>query len=525
MLAPLAASATELRVALADFSGDNLDPIHGGPGRFPFHIPLFDFLLMVDQQRNIKPGLATRWTVSPDGLRYRFDLRKDVRFHDGTPLTAIDVRDHFSRLARGTGAHAGALLKLIRDIVPVDQHTVDFVLRAPSADFLGYLTPLDTTIGGITPSGYAARVGDQQFAAHPVGSGPWRLKSYRRGVYYQFEAVAHPFRGRPGYDTLRLLLVAEESTRIAMLRRGEVDIADVSIDGARQLRALKLPLLEIPDAFTAYISFIGSWERRAEVQGLPTRYANVKVRRALAMAINRPDILTYLLDGRGRLAPAFLMFPGDAGFDEPWVARAQVPFDPAGAKRLLAEAGYARGFRQRIYSVPLVGAAWFPKVLEVVASNWADIGIDVELLSMEWGALAPLVYGRPDSALGAAFGLRTGRTPFAAGKLISYVTAGSPSSIASVNWPGRAARLAAAQDPQSRSREFQGIVRDLGESYTLVPLFYMNALYGVREGVQGCAPIAGWASLALTWECMHPAASPGRAGTGPAPGLNRAPPK
>lgn len=490
----------ELRVALTDFSGENLDPIHGGIGSLPFHLPMYDFLVHISRDLELVPGLAASWRHDAEYKVFTFRLREDVRFHDDTVLSATHVKDHFQRLEGGTGNFSGRLLSLIEDIVVEDQHTVSFLLREPAPDFIFYLSPLDTTIGAI-----ARRSEDEQGNYSLIGTGPWRLQRAEPGRRYRFERQPHPFRGEDaGYSTLHLVFVPEESTRIAMLRRGELDVIEVGADGATQLRKRGKKILRAEHSTIAFLSFIGIWEPQALSLSRPTQIQNTTVRRALALAIDRANILEHLLGGYGDIATGFLVFPGDAGYESLLSEVGHTEFDPDKARQLLRDAGYPTGFELTVYSVPLANAPWFPRIMQVIASNWRDIGIDVTMQTVEWGAVAPIIYSRPEQALGAVFNLRTSRTLFPETKLETYISAAGRSAIAAVDWHDIATDMLGTADPAVRRTRFLKAVIALLESYAVLPLFYVDAIYAADGAVGGCGPIDGWPSLALSFDCMAP---------------------
>jgi peptide/nickel transport system substrate-binding protein len=498
------AQGRELKVAVQQFTGEITDPAHAGFGMLVYQAPMFDYLVTIDAKREIVPGLAEKWTVASDGLTYTFHLRKGVRFHTGDEMTSEDVKFSIERLAGKTGVFIAPLLAALDSIQTPDPYTAVFKLKKPDADFIGYLSPVDTTIGAVVSKKYITRVGDEEFANKPVGTGVWKLTERKKGAYFAYEAVPHPYRPKPAYDKLRITLVPEESTRVAMLQRGEADLGDIGYDAAKRLKASGDQVFEVQNAFSAFVSFIGVWEERAKKNNIPQRLENVNVRKALAMAIDRKELLDFMIDGRGQLAGSFLGFPGTFGFDAEMEKKYQIAYDPAGAKKLLAEAGYPNGFKQRMYSMPLAGATWFPKAMEVIADYWKKIGIDVELIQTEWGALNPIIYGRPDEGLGAVYDLRTSNTAFLVGKFNNYVVAAGKGQVANVNWDDDFAKLSAITDPKTREAEFRKMMYRFNETYTLIPLFFAHALFGANKNLDGWTPISGWPSFGLQYEHFKP---------------------
>jgi len=505
------AASRELRVAVGSFSGELIDPIHGGVGMSAFQSPMFDYLVSFDRDMNIVPALAQSWSVSSDGRTYRFVLREDVRWHDGSAFTSSDVVHHFKvRLLKGTAPYVGPLLAALEDVVSRAPNEVEFRLRKPWPDFLAHLTPGNTSLGAITPKSYSMKVGEAVFADRPLGTGPYRLIERVRGSHFRFEAHPHPFRKTPAFRYLRLILAPEESTRIAMLKRGDVDIIEITPDSIRYLEAQGRQILRIPDSFMTFIGFIGTWEPRAQALNIPTRYANTDVRRALSMAIDREAIVKYLLNGAGSTASVFPMFRGGYGWDEQMVREATVPYDPRGARALLARAGYARGLSLKLYAVPLPGLSWSATLAEVIADYWRQVGVDVEIVSTELGASLPIFYGRPDSALGSAFLYRTTRSVFPIGLIQNYVVAEGRAQFALVNWGAAYASLNATLSPLERETAYRKFLKDLAGTQTLLPLFNMDVTYAASAELEGWNPVRGWPSIGMSFEYFSP-----RKGRGP----------
>ena len=167
------------------------------------------------------PGLAESWSVSKDGLVYEFVLRKGVRFHNGDPLTSDDVK--FS-LERYRGAASKPLKERVAGIETPDPQRVRIRLKQPWPDFLTFYTNA-TGAGWIVPRKYVEKVGDEGFKKAPVGAGPYKFVSFTPGVELVLEAFEQYWRKSPSVKRLVLRVIPDESTRLAALKRGEVDIA------------------------------------------------------------------------------------------------------------------------------------------------------------------------------------------------------------------------------------------------------------------------------------------------------------
>src|SRR6185312_13833875 len=167
------------------------------------------------------PSLAESWSASEDGLTYEFVLREGVKFHNGEPVTAADVKFSYERY-RGTSA---ALMKArMAAIETPDERHIRFVLKAPWPDFMTFYSSA-TGAGWVVPKKYLEKVGDAGFKAAPVGAGPYKFVSFNPGVELVLEAFEGFWRKTPSIKRLVLRSLPEETTRAAALKKGEVDIA------------------------------------------------------------------------------------------------------------------------------------------------------------------------------------------------------------------------------------------------------------------------------------------------------------
>jgi peptide/nickel transport system substrate-binding protein len=500
----ISVAQTELRIAESSFAGEIVDPINAGHGSSPYIAPAFDFLVTMGPDGKPAPGVASDWSVSNGGRDYTFNLRKGMKWHNGDDVTAEDVKFHFERMKKGTGPFIGFFANAINSIEVVNPHRVVFRLKEPWPDFLSLLGPSDTLVGAITPKNYIQKVGADEFSRTMVGSGPWKLIERKPGSYFLYEAVNHPFRPRPGFDRLRVMQVPEQSTRLAMLKRGEVHAATLQFDAIKEAERSGLQILEIPNAVHASINFVGVWEPRAKELNRPTQLSNVNVRKALAMAINRKELLQFLAHGKGKLAERFPAFPGTFGYNPEW-EKQPLPYDPEGAKRLLREAGYPNGFTIQMHTLQLSGGPWMPQLGQIVADYWNRIGVKTEIVQSEWGTFGPQAYARPDHMLGQAYVWRVTRSAAPLARIQNYVSTEGKALMAFVPWDAEYKRIAAETNDAKREKMFQAMMDNLSETHVSIPIFYVNAIYGATKGVRNFVPYEGWPGLGLSTEHFRPA--------------------
>src|SRR3989475_9559995 len=168
------------------------------------------------------PSLAESWTAAKDGLTYEFVLRKGVKFHNGDPLGAEDVKFSFERYK---GAGASTLKARVAAVEIVDPQRVRFRLKQPWPDFMTFYGTPATGAAWIVPKSYMEKVGDEGFKKAPVGAGPYRFVSFNPGVELVVEAYEGFWRKTPAVKRLLFRSVPDESTRLAMIKRAEADVA------------------------------------------------------------------------------------------------------------------------------------------------------------------------------------------------------------------------------------------------------------------------------------------------------------
>src|SRR5467141_4309726 len=227
------------------------------------------------------PSLAESWSASPDWLVYEFVLRKGVRFHNGEPVTAEDVKFSLER-------YRGASHKMLRDrvlaIETPDPARVRIRLRQPWPDFMTFYS-IATGAGWIVPKKYVEKVGEDGFKKAPVGAGPYRFVSFTPGVELVLEAVEGYWRKTPSVKRLVFKAVPDPTTRLAMLKRGEADIA-YGLGGELGSEVQRTPGLTLrPTRFVSahWLVFADQWDAKSP-------WYDRRVRLAANYAVNRQAI-------------------------------------------------------------------------------------------------------------------------------------------------------------------------------------------------------------------------------------------
>ena len=311
------------------------------------------------------PSLAESWQVSPDGRVYDFTLRKGVKFHNGDPLTSEDVKFSFDRYK---GAQAKALKDRVAAVETPDALHVRFRLKNPWPDFMTFYTAASGA-GWIVPKKYVEKVGDEAFKKAPIGAGPYKFVSFTPGVELVMEAFDGYWRKTPSVKRLVFKVIGDEATRLAALKRGEIDIV-YSIRGelAEELQrtpglTLKPTVIQSPQ----WVSMLDQWDPKSP-------WHDRRVRLAANLAIDRKAINDAIALGHSRLTYSII----PSTFDYYWQPPAYA-YDPAQAKKLLAEAGYPNGFDAGEYYLDVS----YANVQEAVANYFQQVGIKTKLRPVE----------------------------------------------------------------------------------------------------------------------------------------------
>jgi len=342
----------------------------GGITQMMIFYALHDALVKPMPGNPTAPSLAESWTLSDDGLVYEFALRRGVIFHNGDAMTAEDVKFSFERYR---GAAAKTLKEKVATVDIVDPLRVRFRLREPWPDFMAFFGTPATGAGWIVPKAYVQRVGDEGFKKAPVGSGPYKFVSFNPGVEMVLEAHDRYWRKTPSVKRLVFRVVPDEATRLAMLKRGEADVA-YSIRGelAQQVKetaGLKLAPTLLPATF--WIDFTTEqWNPKSP-------WHDKRVRLAASLAIDRHEINRAETLGFSKVSSSII----PSAYEFYWPAP-PIAYDPTEAKRLLAEAGYPKGFDAGDLSCD----ASYSNVAEAVANYLKAVGIHTRLRPIERAA-------------------------------------------------------------------------------------------------------------------------------------------
>jgi len=411
------------------------------------------------------PCLAESWTVSKDGLSYEFVLRKGARFHNGEPVTGEDVKFSFDRYK---GAGATLLKEKVKEVQVLAPNRVRFVLKEPWPDFMTFYGTSATGAAWIVPKKYVEKVGDDGFKKAPIGAGPYKVVSYNPGIELVMEAFDGYWRKVPNVKRLVFRSMPDETTRASALKAGEVDIV-YFVNGPVAEEIKRTPGLRLAAAKPPGVTFLDlpeQWDPKSP-------WADHRVRLAASYALDRNALNQAETLGFSR--PTGALIPRSLEFARPYDPPA---YDPAQAKKLLAEAGYPNGFDAGELTPfpPYFGLA------ESVVNYLQAVGIRTRMRTMERAAF--LTAWREKKLKGVIMGLGA-PAGNAATRIEVYATkSGIYSSGAVPEIEDLYQRQAREMDRKKREAMLAQIQQIMHDRVMYVPIYELAFLWGIGPRVE-----------------------------------------
>ncbi|MBV8620083.1 MAG: ABC transporter substrate-binding protein [Curvibacter sp.] len=461
-------------------------------------------LLSYDFDLSPRPQLAVGWRISPDGLSYTFNLRRGVRWHDGKPFSSADVA-HSLRLLKEFHPRGRATFAALEDIETPDAHTVVLRLAHP----VPYLiTALAASESPIVPRHlYDSGRADSHPANNaPVGTGPFIFREWVRGSHVLYERNPDYWDpGRPYIDRLILRFIPDAAARSAAIESGEVLLAPASpVPMADVERLRKLPQLVFETQGYQYINNVYRLEFNLETPALQ----DLRVRQAIAQAIQRENLLRVAWYGQGQLVPG----PVNPALKKFYRGDLPVlPYDPAAAQRLLDQAGLSAGLagpglRLRLNATPIPNEGG-QRTADFLRQALGRIGIAVQVNNQDFATYIKRIYTDRDfdlhiSAMSNTFDPSVGIQRLYWSKNFRPGLPFSNGSGYSNPEVDRLLEAAAVETDEARRVEqitaFQRlIVRDLPDINLIAPDTYTIADRRVRNHTVGADGTAG--NLAGVW--------------------------
>ena len=362
---------------------------------------VYETLVTRGRDYKLTAALATDWKQTSPTV-WRFNLRKGVQFHDGTPFTADDVIFSYER-AKGDGSDMKSYVGQIKEIKKINDHALDFVLTAPFPILPELFTQWFIMSKKWCEANQATKPVDRRkgienaASFHANGTGPFRVRERQPGVRTSFVRNGNYWGKVDGnVDEVVFTPIGNDSTRVAALLSGEVDVMEpVPVQDVERIKGnAKFKVLQGPEL---RVIFLGMDQRRDEllfsnVKG-KNPFKDKRVRQAFYQAIDIDGIDKTVM--RGAATPVALMLPPQVKGYAPDLAK-RLPYDPVAAKQLLTDAGYAAGFEVKM-NCPNDRYVNDAQICQAVAANLAKIGVKINLEAETKGTYFPKVLRRDTS--------------------------------------------------------------------------------------------------------------------------------
>jgi peptide/nickel transport system substrate-binding protein len=333
-------------------------------------VQVYETLIAWNENSELVPCLAESWTVSDDQLSWTFKLREGVTFHDGEPFNAEAVKYNLERLmSEETASPRASTVAMITEITATGEYEVTLKTETPYGPLLSQLSTYN--MGMISPK--AAEEFGKDYGLHPVGTGALKVDTWAPGQALEMSAYDGYWGEKSTVGKLTFRFVAEDASRVMMLKSGDADIAA----GVPPIQVADLeadPNVDVALETGFRTIFLGMNNKKPP-------FDNIKVRQAVAYAINKQLIIDSILSG---------MATYPSGIESTVIAYSAQDLDPythdiEKAKALLAEAGYPDGFTSIIHT-PEGRYPMDRQVAEVIQAMVAEIGIQAEIQVLDWGA-------------------------------------------------------------------------------------------------------------------------------------------
>jgi peptide/nickel transport system substrate-binding protein len=452
----------------------------------------YEGLTRYTRDYKIEPCLATSWQQVSD-TQWRFVLRKGVKFHDGSPFTADDVVFSFGRIKQPQGTNQ-VYVTGIKEVKKIDDYTVDFLLEGPTPILLRNIVDFRIMSKGWSEKNRSQNVQDyakkeEIYASRNTnGTGPYIIKSWEPDKQIVFTANKSWWGKLDGNVTdVVYTPIKSDQTRISALLSGDVDIVtDVPTQDVERLR--KDPKLKVQDGIEVRTIFLAMDQHNDELKYSSVKgknpFKDVRVRKALNMAIDREAIRRVTM--RGLSIPAGLLIaPGVHGYDK--ALDTPFKYDIAGAKKLLAEAGYPDGFEFTL-DCPNNRYVNDEKVCQAIVSMWAKAGIRAKLNAIPFANFIPKILNFDSSMYMLGWGVATFDGLYTLQSLVRTKTTGADGSfnLGRMSDPKLDSTIDAikiATDPKARDALLrEALLKTRDEAY-YIPLHHQMRPWAMKKNV------------------------------------------
>ena len=495
-----------LKVARGVPNSSSLDPALGGRTNFSWLEPMYEGMIFFDQYTDLRPMMATEWSTNEDFSVWTIQLREGVPFHKNwgivTAADAVHSLDQGRRLD-ADGNRAPATRKLLDRIeLPdgPDGHQMVLHLNNPEPVMLSWLSTNQNEsvirskavweqAGGDLVEWEPNDAGIQEMQSNPIGTGPYQFEEFQEDQYILYGPTGYDhWRISPDFPSVQIFFVREASTHLAMLLTDEVHAADVPRDLQPAAEASGLKILNSTVPAMRLLGFFGGLHLPDDpAYDANAPLSNPKVREALNRAIDRDEINSIFLKGRGEVMVQSVAHPKFPGWNQDLVAEfnEMYAYDPEKSKALLAEAGYPEGFEMVQKAYPRPGLPEILDIGELVNRYWEEIGVTAKFEPTEPAAVSALVLAKETTSMAY---LHTGSYSEPTYAIFGYHNSASKRPrFLDPYIDGKYAELQAAITLEARAEAIGDVIDFCFRVYCTIPLFWVPAEFTINPEV-----IADW---------------------------------
>ena len=379
-----------LRVALQSFSTETLDPSLDNKDGLKYHGHMYDHLAgaNADGRLDNRFGLLSGWAVAPTADSFTLSLRQNAKWHDGEPVRAEDVRSSLMYYFRedATCGVCGNVKGALESIEVVDNEKVTLNLAKPDVVFMGLLAPIEGDMP-LLPA-HVINGDASVLQSEPTGSGPWRFVSKAQSQSVQYEVNGDYWNAErvSPFESLTLTLVPEEAERIALLDTDKIDLAPIGVASIQKAKSSGFRIDGPKHVLSTTLRYFMSYDDDYLTSSL-------EFRRALALSANMSEIVAEAFppEAASVATGSALFTPVSPGFIEDLPT---YPYDPDQARNLLQQSGYD-GETVNLMSLVAYGMSEMPAINEMIVEDWQAVGINAQVIPVEWPSVQPLFQAKP----------------------------------------------------------------------------------------------------------------------------------
>lgn len=471
------------------FSGDaaTLDP-HGRHETTTLSIQghFFDRLVRLDDDLKIVPDLALSWRIVND-TTWEFDLRKNIFFHNGEPFNARSAKFSIERAKTHPKSQMKASVPDYKEIIADEEHKLRLVTKVPQPETLMMLALIH-----MVPEQYYSKKDDAFVAVNPVGSGAYKFQKWVKDDYIEMTAYEKWYRGTPDFKKVIIRPIPEDATRVAALISGEVDVCSgVSIPDIPRVEKNKGSYLSrVPSQRVMYLQFdvfCDKGGKAPEAQpgiptGQPNPFKDIRVRKAVAHAVNVDEIIKFVMEGSAY--PATNMLCSNVFGFNPEIRRPE--YSPEKAKTLLKEAGYPNGF-ETAFVASNDRYINDQQVAEAIAGQLTKLGLKVNLNALPKAVFFPKLdkYEFPMALVGwGNLSWTTTMNTFYREKKGAFGR-NNRGRFLDASLEKKIDKASSLMNDKAREKLYKEIMAEALSSYYLIPLYYQENVDGYSKRVRG----------------------------------------